>query len=72
MLPALEDAALIKHKLRAHGVTLKAFAQANGFRYRDVSDVVRGVRKGRYGVGRDIAIALLNTLESKEPTGNGS
>lgn len=48
----------IKHRLRHDGYTLKAWAEANGFKYRDVSDVVRGVRRGNYGVGRDICIKL--------------
>lgn len=48
----------IKQRLRAEGMTLGAWAIANGFKYRDVSDVVRGVRRGYYGVGRDIAIKL--------------
>jgi len=48
----------IKHRLRQQGVTLKSWAESQGFKYRDVSDVVRGVRKGNYGVGRDIYFAL--------------
>ena len=48
----------IKHRLRQQGMTLKSWAEAHGFKYRDVSDVVRGVRLGNYGAGRDICIAL--------------
>ena len=48
----------IKHHLRQQGYTLKSWAEKNGFKYRDVSDVVRGVRRGQYGVGRDICLAL--------------
>lgn len=48
----------IKQRLRAEGMTLGAWAIANGFKYRDVSDVIRGVRRGYYGVGRTIAIKL--------------
>ncbi len=48
----------IKHRLRQQRMTLKSWAAAHGFKYRDVSDVVRGVRKGNYGVGRDIYFAL--------------
>lgn len=44
----------IKHCVRKQGMTLKEWAAANGFKYRDVSDVVRGIRFGNYGVGRDI------------------
>jgi gp16 family phage-associated protein len=44
----------IKHRVRKHGMTLKEWSAANGFKYRDVSDVVRGIRFGNYGVGRDI------------------
>jgi gp16 family phage-associated protein len=48
----------IKHRLRKEGHTLKSWAAANGFKYRDVSEVVRGIRRGNFGVGRDIRIAL--------------
>lgn len=48
----------IKHALRKQGHTLKSWALANGFKYRDVSEVVRGIRRGNYGTGRDIRIKL--------------
>ncbi|WP_293222271.1 DNA-binding protein [Ottowia sp.] len=48
----------IKHRMRQQGTTLKEWAAAHGFRYRTVSDVVRGVRQGNYGEGRDVCIAL--------------
>lgn len=48
----------IKHELRQQGETLKSWAEKNGFPYRAVSDVVRGVRKGDFGVGREIRIKL--------------
>lgn len=48
----------IKHALRQQGHTLKSWAEAHNFKYRDVSDVLRGVRRGNYGVGRDIYFAL--------------
>lgn len=48
----------IKHHLRQQGLTVKSWAEAHNFKYRDVSDVLRGVRRGQYGAGRDIYIAL--------------
>lgn len=48
----------IKHSLREQGYTLLSWANANNYKYRDVSDVVRGVRRGYYGIGREIAIKL--------------
>lgn len=48
----------IKHRLRQQGQTLKSFAAAHNFRYRTVSDVVRGLRLGNYGEGRDVRLAL--------------
>jgi gp16 family phage-associated protein len=48
----------IKHNLRKQGQTLKAFAKANGFSYRTVSDVIRGVRVGNFGEGREVRIKL--------------
>lgn len=60
----------IKHQLRMqHNLTLKDFAEQNGFKYRDVSDVSRGLRAGQYGVGREILeklIALIGPLTSDE------
>ncbi len=49
---------MIKHRLRQKGQTLKSFAAEHGFKYRTVSDVVRGLRQGRYGEGREVRIAL--------------
>ncbi|MBK5142992.1 DNA-binding protein [Budviciaceae bacterium BWR-B9] len=48
----------VKNRLKSQGLTLKAFAEVNGFLYRDVSDVVRGVRRGYFGKGREIAKKL--------------
>lgn len=48
----------IKHALRMQGLTLRAFAEANGFKVRAVSDVVRGINRGRFGKGREIREAL--------------
>lgn len=48
----------IKHQLRQQGLTLRQFAQLHGFRYRTVSDVVRGLRKGNFGEGREVRIKL--------------
>lgn len=48
----------IKHELRLRGQTLKDFAIENGFRYRTVSDVVRGLRHGNYGEGREVRLKL--------------
>lgn len=47
-----------KQALYARGVTLKQFASTHGFKYRTVSEVVRGVNKGLYGEGHKVAVAL--------------
>lgn len=47
-----------KQDLYAKGVTLKEFAKRHGFKYRTVSEVVRGVNKGLYGEGHRVASAL--------------
>jgi len=47
-----------KSKLRAQGLTLKQWALDHGFEYVTVSRVVRGVQKGNYGIGHEIAVAL--------------
>lgn len=48
----------IKHRLRQEGFTVKSWAEKHGFKQRDVSDVLRGVRRGNYGIGRDVYFAL--------------
>ena len=48
----------IKHRLRQQGITLKQWAATHGFTYRAVSDVVRGIRQGNFGEGREVRIKL--------------
>lgn len=48
----------IKHQLRQQGHTLKSWAKERGFKYRTVSDAVRGLRKGNFGEGRTVRQAL--------------
>lgn len=55
----------IKHDLRKQGHTLKSWSEANGFKYRDVSEVIRGIRRGNYGIGRDIRTKLGLPLDEK-------
>ena len=56
MTTAKERSDTIKHRLRKqHGLTLKDLANQYGWKPRDVSDVVRGIRFGYYGTGREIA-----------------
>jgi len=47
-----------KQALYAKGITLKEFATRHGFKYRTVSEVVRGVNKGLYGEGHKVAVKL--------------
>lgn len=45
----------IKQRLRTrHNMTLMQFSRQYSYKYRDVSDCVRGHRLGNYGVSRDI------------------
>lgn len=55
----------IKHRLRSQGHTVKSWAALHGFAYRDVSDVIRGIRRGYFGKGREIAEALGITPEEQ-------
>ncbi|AVO33661.1 DNA-binding protein [Ottowia oryzae] len=48
----------IKHRLRQQGLTLKAWAAMHNFKYRTVSDAVRGLRQGNYGEGREVRLKL--------------
>jgi len=63
MLNNSGDMSEAKRKLRARGVTLREFAVRHGFKYRDVSDVVRGIRKGYYGTGREISEAIARAVD---------
>lgn len=47
-----------KEALRAEGMTLTEWSRKSGFKYRTVSEVVRGVNKGLYGEGHRVAVAL--------------
>lgn len=53
----------VKHRLYHEGKTLKTWAAENGFNYRTVSDVMRGLRKGNFGEGRDVRLALGLAIE---------
>lgn len=48
----------VKDKLRAQGKTLAQFAKEHGFAASDVYRVIGGSRKGLYGKGHEIAVAL--------------
>ncbi|ENV33942.1 DNA-binding protein [Acinetobacter gerneri] len=48
----------VKAKLRAQGKTLAQFAIEHGFQPSDVYRVIGGSRKGLYGKGHEIAVAL--------------
>ena len=54
----MKDLGAAKAALQAGGVTLTEFARRNNFKYRTVSEVVRGVNKGLYGEGHRVAVAL--------------
>ena len=57
-LPRVTDSKQAKAELQSKGITLREFAQRNGFTYRTVSEVIRGVNKGLYGEGHRVAVAL--------------
>lgn len=48
----------VKSRLRAQGKTLAQFAKEHGFEASDVYRVIGGSRKGLYGKGHEIAVAL--------------
>lgn len=48
----------VKRKLWSEGTTLKQWAEQNGYSARLVSDVVRGINRGNYGKGYEIAVKL--------------
>jgi len=48
----------IKQRLQKEGKTLKSWAAEHGFSYRTVCYVVQGIRRGYFGEGRKVRIAL--------------
>jgi gp16 family phage-associated protein len=48
----------IKKELRRRGVTMSAWARANGHKPQDVFDVLRGRSQGTFGEGHVIAVKL--------------
>lgn len=48
----------VKATLLASGITISEWARTKGFTPRDVSLVLNGQIKGRYGKGHKIAVAL--------------
>ncbi len=58
----------IKHVLRTkHGLTLTDLAEQNSWKFRDVSDIVRGIRSGHFGKGREVA-EKIKELTGLDPT----
>ena len=55
--PALSSAE-VKTRLREQGLTLKQWAEKNRYPYDTVSNVVRGINRGTYGMGHRIAVQL--------------
>ena len=48
----------VKAKLRQRGVTIKAWAEKNGFPVTSVRAVLNGHNQGNYGQSHKIAVAL--------------
>ena len=48
----------VKQELWSKGSSLKKWAEQNGYPYRTVSDVVRGINRANFGMGYAIAIKL--------------
>lgn len=48
----------VKADFLARGLTISGWARSNGYKPREVSLVLNGQVKGRYGKGHDIAVAL--------------
>jgi gp16 family phage-associated protein len=48
----------VKAKFRAQGMTIAAWAKAHGYTRQDVYFILNGQRKGLWGRGHEIAVAL--------------
>lgn len=49
----------IKHRLRQQKKTVKSWCAEHNFKYQTASDVLRGIRKGNFGEGREVAEKLI-------------
>lgn len=54
----MSKAEQVKKELRRRGVTMSAWARANGHKPQDVFDVLRGRSQGTFGEGHIIAVKL--------------
>lgn len=48
----------VRAELSERGISLKAWAEAHNFKPRTVEAILRGERKGYYGKGLEISVAL--------------
>lgn len=48
----------IREDLSKSGFTIKGWSEVNGFKTRTVEAILRGERKGYFGIGHKIAVAL--------------
>ncbi|MFC5472554.1 DNA-binding protein [Paraherbaspirillum soli] len=55
----------VKRKLRQQGTTMRQWAHEHGFNYILVSRIIRGVQKGNFGKGHQVAVALGMKEESQ-------
>ncbi|MXR36742.1 helix-turn-helix domain-containing protein [Craterilacuibacter sinensis] len=55
MAKTLEE---VRKEFRVEGVVISEWARKHGFEPHAVLDVLYGRRKGKFGVGKDISIAL--------------
>jgi len=62
----------IKHRLGQKGMNLTTFSEQFGFRYRLVSDVVRGMNLGKYGKDREILEKLNEVIAEDTDNTNPS
>ena len=48
----------VRREFRERGVTIRAWAEAHGWPYHAVTDVLYGRVRGNFGRGHEIAVAL--------------
>ncbi len=62
-MPAVDRNAVL-HALRQEGMSLRKWAEANHYGYRNASNVLRGLSRAHFGAGKEIADKL-NALVAK-------
>lgn len=64
-MTAVVDRNAALHALRKRGTNLRKWAEAEGYGYRNASNVLRGTSRAHFGQGKEIAEKLNKIIEEE-------